>query len=69
MKVILTLKKKPWSEVPTRPETKNDCSGEGQQQFNRPTDSPSLSLEDDVRQATLAEACEAEESPLLEAVA
>jgi hypothetical protein len=24
--------------VSTRPEAKNDCAGEGQQQFNRPTD-------------------------------
>jgi hypothetical protein len=29
---------KSWSQISTRPEAKNGCAGEGQQQFNRPTD-------------------------------
>jgi hypothetical protein len=29
-----------WSKVSARPESKNDCAGKCQQQFNRPTDRP-----------------------------
>jgi hypothetical protein len=28
---------KSWSWITTRPEARNDCAGEGRQQFNRPT--------------------------------
>jgi hypothetical protein len=34
---------KSWSWVSRRPEARNDCAGEGQQQFNRPTDRPTYS--------------------------
>jgi hypothetical protein len=31
------IENKSWSKVSTRPEAKNNCAGEGRQQFNRPT--------------------------------
>jgi hypothetical protein len=44
-------------------EARNDCAGEGQQQFSRPTVGGHL------RQSPLAEAWEAEEPQLLKVVA
>jgi hypothetical protein len=34
----MSRREKPWSWIPTRLKAKNDCAGEGLQQFNRVTD-------------------------------